>query len=84
MTGTGERLLTPGEVAALFGVDPRTVTRWAASGRLGALRTPGGHRRYRESDVRRLLGRPTDPPAPPTGRPTRGPSDLTTASPRRG
>ncbi|MGD9527214.1 BldC family transcriptional regulator [Pseudonocardia sp.] len=84
MTAPGDRLLTPGEVAALFGVDPRTVARWATSGRIGALRTPGGHRRYRESDVRRLLGRPTDPPAPPTGRRTRGPSDLTTASPRRG
>ena len=31
---TGDRLLTPGEVAALFRVDPKTVTRWAAAGRI--------------------------------------------------
>lgn len=52
---TGERLLTPGEVAALFRVDPKTVTRWATAGRIGSIRTPGGHRRFRESEVRALL-----------------------------
>jgi excisionase family DNA binding protein len=51
----GERLLTPGEVAALFRVDPKTVTRWAAAGRINSIRTPGGHRRFRESEVRALL-----------------------------
>lgn len=50
-----ERLLTPGEVAALFRVDPKTVTRWASAGRIGSIRTPGGHRRFRESEVRTLL-----------------------------
>ncbi|MGH8793765.1 MAG: BldC family transcriptional regulator [Stackebrandtia sp.] len=50
-----DRLLTPGEVAELFRVDPKTVTRWAASGRIGSIRTPGGHRRFRESEVRALL-----------------------------
>jgi excisionase family DNA binding protein len=48
-------LLTPGEVAALMRVDPKTVTRWAAAGKISAIRTPGGHRRFRESEVRRLL-----------------------------
>jgi excisionase family DNA binding protein len=52
-----EALLTPAEVAALFRVDPKTVTRWARAGKLTALRTLGGHRRYRESEVRELLGR---------------------------
>jgi excisionase family DNA binding protein len=52
---SGDRLLTPGEVAALFRVDPKTVTRWAAAGRLSSIRTPGGHRRFRESEVRALL-----------------------------
>lgn len=52
---TADRLLTPGEVAALFRVDPKTVTRWAAAGRIGSIRTPGGHRRFRESEVRALL-----------------------------
>ena len=50
-----DRLLTPGEVAALFGVDPKTVTRWAAAGRIRSIRTPGGHRRFYESTVRALL-----------------------------
>lgn len=43
MTATmGGRLLTPGEVAALFRVDPKTVTRWATAGRIGSIRTPAG------------------------------------------
>lgn len=50
-----ETLMTPGQVAALFHVDPKTVTRWAHAGRLGSLRTPGGHRRFRESEVLELL-----------------------------
>jgi len=52
---TADRLLTPGEVAALFRVDPKTVTRWAAAGRLGSIRTPGGHRRFRKSEIKALL-----------------------------
>ncbi|MEE6281882.1 BldC family transcriptional regulator [Georgenia sunbinii] len=51
-----DTLLTPGEVAAKFRVDPKTVTRWANSGKLTALRTLGGHRRYRSSEVEALLG----------------------------
>jgi len=50
-----ETLLTPAEVAALFRVDPKTVTRWAKAGKLSSIRTLGGHRRYRESEVRQLL-----------------------------
>jgi excisionase family DNA binding protein len=50
-----DTLLTPGEVAAMFRVDPKTVTRWAKAGKLTAIRTLGGHRRYRASEVRRLL-----------------------------
>ncbi|OPZ54852.1 MAG: Helix-turn-helix domain protein [bacterium ADurb.BinA028] len=59
MLGAGEErdpLLTPGEVAGLFRVDPKTVTRWAKAGKLTAIRTLGGHRRYRSSEVHRLLG----------------------------
>ena len=51
-----EPLLTPAEVAAMFRVDPKTVTRWAKAGKLTSIRTLGGHRRYRESEVRSLLG----------------------------
>ena len=50
-----EVLLTPSEVANLFRVDPKTVTRWAKSGKLTAIRTLGGHRRYRKSEVLAIL-----------------------------
>jgi excisionase family DNA binding protein len=52
---TADRLLTPAEVAALFRVDPKTVCRWATAGQLASIRTPGGHRRFRESEVQALL-----------------------------
>jgi excisionase family DNA binding protein len=48
-------LLTPAEVAALFRVDPKTVTRWARAGKITAIRTLGGHRRYRASEIRRAV-----------------------------
>jgi len=48
-------LLTPAEVAALFRVNPKTVTRWARSGKITAIRTLGGHRRFRTTEVRRCL-----------------------------
>ncbi|GAB2496117.1 BldC family transcriptional regulator [Nocardiopsis aegyptia] len=51
---TGE-LLTPAEVATLFCVDPKTVTRWARAGKLSSIRTLGGHRRYLPVEVRALL-----------------------------
>nr|WP_255514518.1 BldC family transcriptional regulator [Quadrisphaera sp. INWT6] len=48
-------MLTPSEVAALFRVDPKTVTRWAKAGKLTSIRTLGGHRRYRAAEVMALL-----------------------------
>jgi excisionase family DNA binding protein len=54
-SGEPEVLLTPAEVAKLFRVDPKTVTRWAKAGKLTAIRTLGGHRRYRRSEVESLL-----------------------------
>jgi excisionase family DNA binding protein len=54
-----EVLLTPAEVASLFRVDPKTVTRWAKSGKLTSIRTLGGHRRYKESEVKALLSATT-------------------------
>lgn len=50
-----ERLLTPGEVAKLFRVDPKTVNRWGKSRKLAFIRTPGGHMRFRESEVIQLI-----------------------------
>jgi excisionase family DNA binding protein len=51
-----DHLLTPGEVAKLFKVDPKTVTRWAHSGKLISVTTPGGHKRFWWSEVSKFLG----------------------------
>ena len=53
--GAAPQLLAPREVAALFRVDPKTVTRWAEQGRLTTVRTLGGHRRFRADEVYALL-----------------------------
>lgn len=53
--GEAEKLLTPREVAALFGVDVKTLGRWAQAGKISSIRTLGGHRRYRETEIRALL-----------------------------
>ena len=60
MNSDHEVLLTPAEVASLFRVDPKTVTRWAKSGKLTSIRTLGGHRRYKESEVKALLFKTTN------------------------
>jgi excisionase family DNA binding protein len=76
-----EPLLTPQEVATLFRVDPKTVTRWAKAGKLTSIRTLGGHRRYRESEVRALLTgaeRTPDPLAAPVH--TLWPKDVTSSA----
>lgn len=48
-------LITPREVASLFCVNPKTVTRWAVAGRLTAYRTLGGHRRFSRAEIEQLL-----------------------------
>jgi excisionase family DNA binding protein len=48
-------LLTPAEVAAMFRVNPKTVTRWARAGKISAVRTLGGHRRFHADEIRRFL-----------------------------
>lgn len=58
------RLLTPSEVAALFRVDPKTVTRWAQQGKLHSIRTLGGHRRYSEAEIQQFLNDPQHVPLP--------------------
>ena len=50
-----DSLLTPAEVAALFRVNPKTVTRWARAGKITAIRTLGGHRRFRATEIKRCL-----------------------------
>lgn len=55
-----DALLTPSEVAAMFRVNPKTVTRWARSGKLTAVRTLGGHRRFHAEEVRLHLEAPDE------------------------
>jgi excisionase family DNA binding protein len=50
-----EVLLTSAEVAARFRVKRKTVSGWARAGLIGSLRTPGGHRRFRESEIKAML-----------------------------
>jgi excisionase family DNA binding protein len=57
--------MTPSEVARLFRVDPKTVTRWSKTGRLRSIRTLGGHRRFRKADVDALLEENTEPRTQP-------------------
>lgn len=52
----GDRLLPSSKVRKLFGIGATTLQEWDAAGILrAAQRTAGGHRRWRESDVRSLL-----------------------------
>lgn len=49
--------LTPGEVARMLHVSPKTISRWAAEERLPCLVTLGGHRRFRREDVEEIARR---------------------------
>ena len=64
MNATEPKLLRPGEVAAIFGVNAQTVARWAKEGRLRSLRTPGGHMRLYADDVRALMAEQQTETAP--------------------
>lgn len=67
-----EVLMTPAEVAAVFGVQTKTVAAWARAGRLKAVRTLGGHRRYHREDVQDLLAPRTMPTVPRPRTPAEG------------
>jgi excisionase family DNA binding protein len=58
-------LLRTAHVARLFQVSPRTVNNWVTQGRLAAIETAGGHRRYRYSDVVALFRAHGGSPATP-------------------
>jgi excisionase family DNA binding protein len=66
-TGQDPELMTPAEVAALFRVDPKTVTKWARKGKLSPIRTLGGHRRYKTAEIRALLATAQIPKQPADG-----------------
>ncbi len=50
-----DELLMPSQVVRRFQVDPKTIARWILAGKLDPLSTPGGHRRFRASDIQRCL-----------------------------
>ena len=81
-----DALLTPSEVAAMFRVNPKTVTRWARAGKISAIRTLGGHRRFRESEIRQFLEQveQTDQTLSSRARrlPAHGPLRRTVSTPR--
>lgn len=52
-----EKLLRPSEAAKRLGIDPSTLRRYAACGEIQAVLTPGGHHRYRDSELRNLVAR---------------------------
>ncbi|WP_433469906.1 BldC family transcriptional regulator [Spirillospora sp. CA-128828] len=49
------QLLGPSDVAAMFRVDPKTVSRWADDGKLASTRTLGGIRRFSRQQVEHLM-----------------------------
>jgi len=58
--GTVPRWLTVTQAATLLGVDEGTLRHWADEGKVPTFRTPGSHRRFRESDIRGLIAQ-TEP-----------------------
>ena len=51
----GTEWLTLGQAATYLGVAQSTVRKWSDGGRLSAFYTPGGHRRFRRSDLDAFL-----------------------------
>lgn len=49
-----QTLLTTAQAARLLGVGPATVRRWAAEGKITAVRTLGGHRRFAPEEIERV------------------------------
>ena len=49
--------LTLGQAAKYLGVAQSTMRKWSDLGRVSAFYTPGGHRRYRRSDLDQFLDR---------------------------
>jgi excisionase family DNA binding protein len=63
--------LTLGQAARFLGVAQSTIRKWSDNGRVPAFYTPGGHRRYRRSDLETFLDR-----SGPGGKPKSGPLVL--------
>lgn len=56
-----DRLLTIKQAAKMTGLHIDTLRRWGDSGEIPVVRTPGGHRRFRESALKEFLGLEADP-----------------------
>jgi excisionase family DNA binding protein len=63
--------LTLGQAARFLGVAQSTIRKWSDQGKVPAFYTPGGHRRYRRTDLEVFLDR-----SGPGGRPKSGPLVL--------
>ncbi len=50
-----DELLMPSQVVRRFRVDPKTVAGWSQAGKLNPVKTLGGHRRFRASEIQRCL-----------------------------
>jgi excisionase family DNA binding protein len=48
-------LLTAKEVAQRMRVNPRTVAKWARTGKITAVRTFGGHYRFKTSEINKIM-----------------------------
>ena len=49
-------IITSSETGKLLNVSKQTLQRWDNNGKLIAVRTEGGHRRYKLSDIEKILG----------------------------
>ena len=51
-----EKLVSCGKAAKILGVHPNTLILWEQEGRLSAIKTPGGHRRFKISELEKIKG----------------------------
>jgi molybdopterin-binding protein len=54
-------LLTPREAAAAIGVSYPTIKQWILAGKLRTIKTPGGHHRIPQAELKRYLPTPAKP-----------------------
>lgn len=50
-----QRLYSTEDISNMLSVAKTTVKRWTAEGKLQCIKTPGGHRKFKDSDVRHFM-----------------------------
>ena len=55
-TYDGSEFVTPRDAARLLSVSVATIRNWEKAGKIAAIRTPGGQRRFKTVDINRILG----------------------------